>query len=420
MIYNILDFGAKTSDFLQTEKIQKAIDTCFLNGGGEVVIPTGVFKTGGLRLRSNVTLHLLSGAVLEGSENPEDYCGYINDTVEPLDVFKQGDLSRSVYHFSRWNNAIIRAIYAENIAIIGEPGSYIDGMNCYDELGEENFRGPHGINFRECKNITLNGYAIRRSANWAHNIFKSQNIEIKNVSVFGGHDGIDIFACDNVVIENCELYTGDDCVAGFDNQNVTVKDCRMNCACNAIRFGGTDVLIENCKIWSLSEFGHRWGLSDEDKKLKNPTNDKCNRHMLSAFCYYCDSRINVRKTPGNILMKNCEIKKVHTLFDNKFGERWTCNCELESFKMENCNADEIDTAIEQRGENGKTVIEFENVGISFSDDADKPCATVENFGKIIFKKKEKKNCNNPTIIKKSEIGEIMFDNTSSITVKDGE
>ncbi len=58
MVYNIIDFGAKVSDLLQTEAIQNAIDKCFLNGGGEVVIPSGVYRTGGLRLRSHVTLHL--------------------------------------------------------------------------------------------------------------------------------------------------------------------------------------------------------------------------------------------------------------------------------------------------------------------------------------------------------------------------
>ena len=41
--YNIKDYGAVPSDQLQTEKIQAAIDACFLAGGGEVVIPAGIF-----------------------------------------------------------------------------------------------------------------------------------------------------------------------------------------------------------------------------------------------------------------------------------------------------------------------------------------------------------------------------------------
>ena len=34
--FNIVDYGAHFCDKLQTEAIQKAIDDCFLAGGGEV------------------------------------------------------------------------------------------------------------------------------------------------------------------------------------------------------------------------------------------------------------------------------------------------------------------------------------------------------------------------------------------------
>ena len=64
-IVNIIDFGAASNTCeLQTKNIQNAIDECFTRGGGEVVVPEGVFMTGGIRLRSNVALHLLKNAVL--------------------------------------------------------------------------------------------------------------------------------------------------------------------------------------------------------------------------------------------------------------------------------------------------------------------------------------------------------------------
>lgn len=84
-MYLITDFGAiADSDELQTEKIQKAIDECFKNGGGTVIVPEGVYLTGGIRIRSNCTLYLKSGATLKGSLSTEDYFGYLSDTVEPL------------------------------------------------------------------------------------------------------------------------------------------------------------------------------------------------------------------------------------------------------------------------------------------------------------------------------------------------
>ena len=81
---SIVDFGAVSGvNELQTEKIQSAIDHCFKNGGGVVEVPKGEFLTGGVRLRSNVTLHLLEGATLKGSRNCEVYRTLQGDEVEP-------------------------------------------------------------------------------------------------------------------------------------------------------------------------------------------------------------------------------------------------------------------------------------------------------------------------------------------------
>ena len=70
---SILDFGAVENNKLQTSTIQKAIDHVFLAGGGKVIVPKGVYLTCSTRLRSNINLHLEKGAILRGSQNPEDY-----------------------------------------------------------------------------------------------------------------------------------------------------------------------------------------------------------------------------------------------------------------------------------------------------------------------------------------------------------
>ncbi len=54
--FHITDYGAKICDRLQTSAIQKAIDDCFLAGGGRVVIPCGIFLTGGIRICDNVLI----------------------------------------------------------------------------------------------------------------------------------------------------------------------------------------------------------------------------------------------------------------------------------------------------------------------------------------------------------------------------
>ena len=336
--YLITDFGARSCDALQTEKIQAALDACFLAGGGRVVIPKGIFLTGGLRLRSNTTLYLRSGAILRGSSNNEDYSSYRDDKLEPIcEPSEQilAVLKRNSHPYSKWNNGLIKVISAENVSIIGEPGSFIDGVDCYDSEGEENFRGPHAINIFDTKNIYLEGYTVMRSANWAHNIYNSKNITAKNLTVYGGHDGFDVRTCDNVLIEDCEFYTGDDCIAGFDNKDVVIRNCVLDCACSALRFGGTDVLIENCRGFAPSSFGFRGWMTPEEKAASAPTNEKTRHTMHTPFQYYCDFRANIRHAPGNILIKNCTFKNPNSLFLHPFdGEhRWCCNRALNSITI---------------------------------------------------------------------------------------
>ena len=73
-IFDALDFGAKgDGSTLNTEALQRAIDQAAAAGGGTVWVPSGEFLTGGLVLRSRVTLHLEAGAILRGSTRVEDY-----------------------------------------------------------------------------------------------------------------------------------------------------------------------------------------------------------------------------------------------------------------------------------------------------------------------------------------------------------
>src|SRR5215469_11450018 len=89
-IYNIVDYGAVADgSTINTTAIQKAIDACAQNGGGEVYVPTGKFTTGTIALKSKVNLYLENGAVLQGSTNLKDYRNY---TLEGFGTFQYGML----------------------------------------------------------------------------------------------------------------------------------------------------------------------------------------------------------------------------------------------------------------------------------------------------------------------------------------
>ncbi len=415
--------GAATGETLQTEKIQSAIDQCFLKGGGEVRIPAGKYRTGGLRLRSGVTLHLLKGAVLCGSRNPEDYAGYRTDKVEPLDpslmteaLWRPANDPNRDYAFmqklgSRWNNALIRAIGATNIAILGDEGSVIDGSDCYDETGEEHYRGPHGIGMWNCKGITLRGYTIQNSANWAHAIYESKDISAENVTVIAGHDGIHVSSCDNIRVQHCRFYTGDDCVAGFDNNQVVVRDCDLNTACSGLRFGGHYVLVEKCRFFGPAKYLFRGSLTVEEKRTGVASSGGKHRYnMLSAFTYYSDFTLKVRKEPGNIVLRDCTIENTDRLLHYNFSgnEPWQKNRPLRSIRFENIRASGVSMPLDAYGDTAAPVIvEMVNMDFTFRAGFDKVAFMhAGNYERITLDKVTVRGTGNAPLIKTWSAGKV--------------
>ena len=123
------------------------------------------------------------------------------------------------------------------------------------------------------------------------------------------------------------------CISGFDNIGVEVRNCYFESSCSIFRFGGTNVLVENCEAAAPATYGHRWGLTDEEKRNRAPSVN-CRHNCLTAFLYYCDDRANVRKNPGNILIRNCSFKNPDTMISIPFGHLWcsnrscgSCGCE---------------------------------------------------------------------------------------------
>ena len=354
-VFSVLDFGARAGlDELQTRAIQRCIDECFLQGGGTVEVPAGDYLTGDLRLRTGVTLHLLRGAHLLGSRDPEDYGHLLADELEPLpqadrsdapwaapSLEPDADCAFFTHAGSRWTRGLIRAIDAHDVAVIGEEGSCIDGRDCFDELGEEHYRGPHAFNFYRCRNVTLRGYTVKNSANWAHALFDCANIRMQDVQVLAGHDGVHITGCDNVTIEHCAFYTGDDCIAGTDNLNVLARGCQINTACSGLRFGGTNALFESCHFFGPARYLFRGSLTDEEKRSGQVRPAGGHRYnMLSLLTYYADRFHPIRYTPGNIVIRDCTCENADRFLHYNFSgnEPWQCGRPLSGVTFEKVRA----------------------------------------------------------------------------------
>lgn len=260
---NIKKYGAKgDGKTLNTQAINKAIETCADQGGGTVVIPSGTFLTGTIHLKSHVSLYLEKGAVIRGSPDLNLYQPYI-----PTKEMNQYDNA----HKYKWNRALILGVGVDDVSIGGE--GIIDGNHVFDAEGEENMRGPHTIVIGESRNITLSSLTVNRAANYGFMAYEIENAVFQHLIFNEGWDGIHIRGGKNMMIRNCEFYTGDDAIAGGYWENMVITDCHINSSCNGIRMimPATDLEIGHCTFDGPGKFPHR-----TSKELKR-------KNMLSAI-----------------------------------------------------------------------------------------------------------------------------------------
>lgn len=384
MKISVLSRGAVTEGHrLQTAAFQKALDDIAQAGGGTLEVPAGCYLVGSLRLYSNTTLHLLSGATLMGSRDPEDYTlpGSLPEkwrTEKCWEPFVKG--IERCYDFmkpgGRWSHGLLRAVGAENITVIAEPGAVIDGQDCYDPLGEEAYRGPHGISMQHCRNIVFRGYTIRNTGNWAHCLTDCENILMEDVTVEGGHDGIHCTSCAGIHIAGSRFYTGDDCIAGFGNLNTFVTGCVCNTACSGLRFGGTNALIRDCHFYGPAKFFFRGSLSLEEKQQGAQAHRPHRVNMLSVFTYYADFSVPIPEEPGNILIENCTADNVDRFLHYNFSgnERWQAHRPLHSITFRGIRATGIGMPLTAYGTAAcPLLLTMENMEVSFREDGEDVC-----------------------------------------------
>ena len=73
-VCDVAKYGAKGDGVTKdTKAIQAAIDACTAKGGGIVTLSKGIFLSGPIVLKDNVTLNLAAGTMLLGSPDHADY-----------------------------------------------------------------------------------------------------------------------------------------------------------------------------------------------------------------------------------------------------------------------------------------------------------------------------------------------------------
>jgi polygalacturonase len=222
---DITAFGAKGDGKTQNrDAINKAIETVAAAGGGTVEIPAGTWLTGGIRLRSNVTLHLEPGALIEASSEASAY-----EAPEPNQWDKFQDFGHSHFH-----NSLIWGEGLENIAITG--GGRISGKAL--TRGERGGGGDKAIALKLCHNVTLRDFSIANGGHFGILATGVDNLTIDHIMIDTNRDGIDIDSCRNVRISNSSINSpNDDAItlkgshalgAARVSENLTITNCLVS------------------------------------------------------------------------------------------------------------------------------------------------------------------------------------------------
>lgn len=272
--YLVTAFGAiPDGKTLNTQAIQKAIDAANKNNGGQVIIPKGIFLSGSIQMKSNVTLYFEEDAVLLGSANPKDYSNmdFNGRPVSP----KNDDLSQMALILAlRVNNIAIKGKgtingqglqLALNIDSLHHAGLSIDPKyNLRRNRPNETMR-PKLFRFSQCDTVLIEGLKAGEASCWGLSFELCSNLTLSNLAIvnrsYWNNDGIDITDCKNVRVENCDIDAADDGIClksyypGYCNDAIYIANCTIRSSASAIKFGTAsiggfkNVIIKDIKVY---------------------------------------------------------------------------------------------------------------------------------------------------------------------------
>ncbi|XP_023533571.1 probable polygalacturonase [Cucurbita pepo subsp. pepo] len=270
VVMSITDFGGvgdgRTSN---TEAFRKAIEYMRRfgeKGGSKLVVPKGRWVTGSFNLTTNFTLFLQRGAVILGSQDPDEW-----PIIEPLPSYGRGRERLGGRHIS-----LIHGNALSNVLITGENGT-IDGQGkmWWDLWWNRtlNHTRGHLIELINSHNILISNLTLKNSPFWTVHPVYCSNVVIKNMTILAplnapNTDGIDPDSSTNICIEDCYIESGDDLVAvksGWDQYGINLARPSSNIiirrvsgttpTCSGVGIGSemsggiSNITIEDLNIW---------------------------------------------------------------------------------------------------------------------------------------------------------------------------
>lgn len=291
---SIAEYGASVSDFRATrEAFGQAFAACAPDG--TVVVPEGRWNTGGITVPGEVTLFFEDGAILNFSQDPNDYLPVVATRFEGMDVMNY--------------QPFIYIPEAKNVAIIGNGTLYGNGASWWgwrlnknleihegataEDLyemsknnvpifervfgSEEKPLRPSFIQPYKSENIVISGLTLYDGPMWTIHPVYSKNVTIKNITFESdgpNTDGIAIDSSENVEVLDSYIKSGDDAVvikSGLDydgwkqnipSKNILIKNVKITGGRGAVAIGSEmsggveNVRVEDC-VFKNTDIGIR-------------------------------------------------------------------------------------------------------------------------------------------------------------------
>jgi polygalacturonase len=305
----ITKYGAKADGItLNTNSINSAINDCSKKGGGIVVIPVGLWLTGPIELKSNVNLHLQKNALLQFTDDFNQYkliagnweglpqmrnqsplsaTGATNIAITGFGIIDgNGDAWRMVKKDklteTQWKKLIAsggvlsedkKTWYPSEKSVKGSslknPGEITPDKTPEFYESIKDFLRPNLLVFTNCKKVLLEGVTFQNSPAWCLHPLMCEDLTVRNVYAKNpwyaqNGDGIDVESCKNVLIENSTFDVGDDgiCIKsgrdeagrkrGMPTENLIARNCTVYHAHGGFVIGSEmsggakNLVVENC------------------------------------------------------------------------------------------------------------------------------------------------------------------------------
>ncbi len=284
-VVNLTNFGGiGDGQTLNTAAVEKALAALADKGGGELVVPPGIWLTGPIKLRSHINLQLERGALiqfsrdyhlypltvidLKGEKEVDSTSPISGENLESVAITGEGiidgggdawrPLKKGKLSEGDWKSLLKSGgVLDEKGATWWPSRAAMAGEKLVEKLRKENslkpadyepahqFLRPKMLRLIGCKKVLLEGVTFQNPPNWTMNPVLCEDVSILNVNVHNlptaqNSDALDLESCRRAVIRGCTFDTGDDGICIKSGKDAPGRRIGVPCE---------DVLVEGCTVY---------------------------------------------------------------------------------------------------------------------------------------------------------------------------